>query len=81
MPSFSPYAIINKVESTSEIKGHYIRFKRYSELKKSIIELINKSYDGEVHVLRSRRGKWGEWNEKWKLNHLGKPFIFEEGWS
>lgn len=81
MARFKPFAIINMSETNNEIKGHYFRFDTYKELKQSMIELINKSYDGEVHVLRSRRGEFGEWNEKWRLDHLGKPVIFSETWS
>lgn len=80
MPSFKPYAIINITETTSEIRGHYRQFKTYQELKKNLGDLLKESNDNEVHVLRSRRGQWGEWNEKWKLVN-NKPTKYWEGWS
>ena len=78
---FSPQTIINKRCNTGEVKGFYFIHDTYKEIKQSMIELIDSSYDGEVHVLRSRRGQWGEWNEKWALNHLGKPVIIDQFWS
>ena len=56
-------------------------FKTYRELKKKLPELIKENDDPEgLFVLRTRRGEWGEWFERWKLIN-GKPEIIREGWS
>lgn len=82
MSRWKPQTLINKRSpDTGEIKRFYQIFDTYKEIKQSMIELIDSSYDGEVHVLRSRRGEWGEWNEYWSLNHLGKPIITKQFWS
>jgi hypothetical protein len=53
----------------------------YRELKKNLPELIEQDNDPEgLFVLRSRRGEWGEWFERWKMIN-GKPQIIKEGWS
>jgi hypothetical protein len=57
-------------------------FKTYTELKKALKDYIlhNHIGDDRVFVIRSRRGEWGEWFEKWELVN-GKPKITKQGWS
>ena len=59
------------------------QYSTYSELKKDLPEICKKNidYDG-VHVVRSRRGHWGEWNERWIIDEtFDKPTITTEAWS
>jgi hypothetical protein len=39
----------------------------YRELKKKLPELAAQSIDGIVTVVRTRRGEWGQWFEKYEL--------------
>lgn len=52
----------------------------YQELKKELKNILDNNIDSEgVTVVRSRRGQWGEWFEKWKnINDI--PTIVKEGW-
>ena len=59
------------------------QFNTYTELKKALKDYILHNHIGDdddyVHVIRSRRGEWGEYYEKWeKIN--GKPKITKQGW-
>ena len=57
-------------------------FKTYAELKKALKDYILDNHIGStrVFVVRSRRGHWGEWFERWeKIN--GKPKITQQGWQ
>ncbi len=51
----------------------------YEELKKDLKKRINESPDGVVDVIRTRRGEWGQWFEKWELIN-NKPRLIEETW-
>jgi hypothetical protein len=66
------------------VKTPYIteKFKTYAELKKALAIRILREHIGDmdVFVTRSRRGKWGEWGEKWQLIN-GKPTIIKKGWQ
>lgn len=60
------------------------KFNTYTELKKALKDYILDNHIGEdddyVIVIRSRRGYWGEYYEKWeKIN--GKPKITKQGWQ
>lgn len=56
-------------------------FDTYRELKKKLPELIKQDDDPEgLFVIRSKRGEWGEWFERWKMID-GKPQIVKQGWS
>ena len=56
-------------------------YKSYRELKKDLKNILEVNIDDEgVFVVRSRRGEWGEWFERWKLIG-GKPTIVKQGWS
>lgn len=58
------------------------QYNTYRELKKELKEICEKNIDADgVHVVRSKRGEWGEWNEYWKLDYKGKPMVTEVGWS
>jgi len=62
-------------------RGITKHFKTYSELLKNIKGFCEENIDEDgVFVVRSRRGQWGEWCERWKLVN-GKPTIVKEGWS
>tara|TARA_R110000851_G_scaffold28466_2_gene79322 strand:- start:6506 stop:6778 length:273 start_codon:yes stop_codon:yes gene_type:complete len=75
---------LNEYYKSSKPKSMYItkHFSTYSELKKSLPEICECNIDVDgVHVVRSRRGQWGEYNERWKLDISGKPIIINETWS
>ena len=58
-------------------KTEYKYYKTYRLLKKDLNKFV-KEYD-EVFVVRSRRGEWGEWFERFVLEN-NKLKIIEEGW-
>lgn len=75
-PDFDPCANWSKLN-----KENWVEYDTYRELKRDLPELIKKSDDPEgLFVLRSKRGEWGEWFERWKMID-GKPTIVKEGWS
>lgn len=53
----------------------------YAELKRELPEICESNIDDDgVFVVRSRRGQWGEWFERWNI--IGnKPKIVKQGWS
>jgi hypothetical protein len=57
-------------------------FKTYAELKKALRDYILDNHIGSdrVFVVRSKRGEWGEYYEKWELVN-GKPKITKQGWQ
>lgn len=55
------------------------RYKTYKELKRDIKSALENSIDNEVEVIRSRRGEWGEWFERWSIVE-GKPKIIKQTW-
>ena len=58
------------------------QYSTYKDLKKDLKEICEKNIDADgVHVVRSRRGQWGEWNERWELDNNGNPTIVTETWS
>ncbi len=80
MANFKPFAsyTISQYRANREnLKSNYLTryFKTYRELVKAIPEMTGDSYDDEINVTRSRRGKWGEWFETWK-----NGVKIEEGW-
>jgi hypothetical protein len=61
-------------------KTKHVTYNTYAELKKDLPNLIKLDDDPEgLFVLRSRRGEWGEWFERWKMVD-GKPKIIKQGW-
>lgn len=58
----------------SELK----EFPTYQKLKTELKKIMRKTGEN-ITVFRSRRGRWGEWYEKWALIN-DKPKIVEEGW-
>ena len=80
-----PQTITNKLVR-DEVRGRQVFkpvrefFKSYRELKRNITRLLEESHDDEVHVARSRRGQWGEWNETWVPGAKG-PRLLREGWA
>ena len=66
---------------STQPRKYWHEFKTYRELLKKLPELIKQDDDSEgLFVLRTRRGEWGEWFERWKLVE-GKPAIIKQGWS
>lgn len=59
----------------------YEFFKTYRELVKTLPTLFTKYGVKTLYVLRSRRGCWGEWFERWEMDYRCKPFIVKKGWS
>lgn len=57
-------------------------FDTYAELKKALKNYILHNHIGDtpVTVTRSKRGKFGEWFEKWELVD-GVPTITKKGWN
>ena len=75
-PDFDPSATWSKLN-----KINWVAYDTYRELKKDLPELIKKDNDPDgLFVLRSKRGAWGEYFERWKMIN-GKPTIVKEGWS
>lgn len=56
-----------------------IQYPTYRELKQNIKRHLIENTEPTISVSRSRRGKWGEWFEKWKMVN-GKPKIVDQGW-
>tara|TARA_R110000796_G_scaffold57253_2_gene132165 strand:+ start:1001 stop:1285 length:285 start_codon:yes stop_codon:yes gene_type:complete len=58
------------------------QYPTYAALKKDLKEICESNIDDDgAHVVRSRRGHWGEWNETWKLDNNRNPTIVSETWS
>jgi hypothetical protein len=55
------------------------RFPTYNEVKKNLVALLKESPEEIITLVRSRRGEWGEWFEKWGLLN-GRPVKLKEGW-
>jgi len=65
-------------------KPKYIvkEYSTYAELKKDLPEICKSNIDLDgVHVVRSKRGQWGEWNENWEVDNNNELTIIKEGWS
>jgi predicted NodU family carbamoyl transferase len=90
MANFKPQVTFVTEESYRDYRNHRInspyvtkRFNTFAELKKEIPGILKEHLeyaDEPIHVLRSRRGEWGEWNEKWSLVN-GKPIVVSSTWS
>jgi hypothetical protein len=87
MSNFKPQVTYTTKDSLREYhnnqrKSMYIveQFKTYRELKKALTEILEKSNDVYVSVVRSRRSEWGEWFECWGYNSERKPIITKKGW-
>lgn len=59
---------------------HY-EYSNYKILRRDLVNRLVASQEGELTVLRSRRGQVGEWFEKWRLNSKCKAELVEEGWQ
>lgn len=59
----------------------YLYYKTYRELKKDILNVMLKYGVKSAFVIRSKRGQWGEWCERWEVDYRQKPYIVKEGWS
>ena len=88
MSRFKPQVQVVTRESLREHRDSYHKkpmqevhsFNTYTELKKKIKDFCERCIEEEgVFVVRSRRGQWGEWFERWQLVN-GKPTIIKEGW-
>ena len=77
-----PYiTYIPKVSSyhwNNKITGKYVQ--TYAKFLKEVKVLLEDSFNNEVHIVRERRGEWGEWFEYWSLIN-GKPKITKQGWN
>ena len=62
-------------------KTKYLFYKTYRELVKNLSKVFNEYGVKSIFVVRSRRGEWGEWTERWEMDHRAKPFIVKSGWS
>jgi hypothetical protein len=90
MAQFRPQAISMTRESIRDyeverygVKSEFKteRFKTYAELKKALPRILSEHIgDTPVTTIRSRRGHWGEWFEKWIILD-GKPTIIKKGWQ
>jgi hypothetical protein len=90
MANFKPQAIsmtwaskrdyeLEKYGVKSEFKTEI--FKTYAELKKALPRILSEHIgDTPVTILRSRRGHWGVWCEKWELVN-GVPTITRKFWD
>ena len=59
----------------------HVFYKTYRELVKNLPKLFTEYGVKSLLVVRSRRGQWGEWCERWEMDHRAKPFIVKSGWS
>ena len=62
-------------------KEKVVFFKTYRELKKALVTLFNEYGVSSLFIVRSRRGQWGEWCERWEMDYRKEPHIVKEGWS
>jgi len=69
-PSKKPFFYLN---------DEFMEFDNYPSLKRHLKEAIYQSFEKEITVIRTRRGEWGEWFEKWHIVN-DKPKIYKEGW-
>ena len=91
MSNFKPQVTYMTEESVRDWRNDYsgrtrkyiiVRYITYRELLKNIKQhCIDNIDDDGVFVVRSKRGEWGEWYERWKLDFLNKPVIVKQGWS
>ena len=86
MANFKPSIRFTTMESERDYKNGlrkypYIEnfYNTHKELKREIKKCLEESKDDLVEVLRSRRGEWGEWFERWSLVN-GKPKIIKQTW-
>ena len=84
MAQFRPQLHIMDYKGKTEIRT----YETYVKLKKAIPKLIWKDSDADgMFVVRSRRGQWGEWFERWKSDGfntrtgLDRVKIVKQGWS
>ena len=87
MANFKPQVTYTTLDSIRDYRNNQRKsmcivevFKTYRELKKALPEILKKSNDVHVSVVRSRRNQWGEWFEHWQLNN-NKPVIIKQGWN
>ena len=62
-------------------KTKYVFYKTYRELVKDLSNLFIEHGVKSLFVVRSRRGEWGEWFERWEMDYRAKPSIVKSGWS
>ena len=86
MSNFKPFLRWTSEESYRDHKNGFRkypfmenRYNTYKELKRNIKSALEDSIDNEVEVIRSRRGEWGEWFERWSIVQ-GKPKIIKQTW-
>jgi hypothetical protein len=66
---------------SKQSKTKSVEYPTYAELKKDLPKLIKNCDDPEgLLVIRSKRGEWGEWTERWKMVD-GKPKIIRQLWN
>ena len=59
----------------------YEFYKTYRLLVKDIPRVMCEYGVKSIFVVRSRRGQWGEWFERWEMDYRCKPFIVKKGSS
>jgi hypothetical protein len=91
MSNFKPQVTFMTKESLRDWRNDYsykpkskyitVCYKTYRELLKNIKQhCIDNIDDDGVFVVRSKRGEWGEWFERWSWNGTG-AYITKQGWS
>ena len=75
--TYTPNRISDHFRDFKEI-GKYIQ--TYVKFLKEVKALLEDSFNNEVHIVRERRGEWGEWFEYWSLIN-GTPKITKQGWN
>jgi hypothetical protein len=56
-------------------------YKTYAALRKEMRAMMNDSEDNIVEVIRTRRGEWGQWFERWSVNQrTNKLEKIEDTW-
>lgn len=75
--------ITPQIHISTGITGEKVEFYKtyHKHLLKDLPNVFNKYGVKTVLVIRSRRGEWGEWCERWEMDYRQVPFITKKGWS
>lgn len=74
--------ITPQIHIDTGFKTEYKFYKTYhKDLVKDIANVMTEFGVKTVTVIRSKRGEWGEWFERWDMDYRCKPEITKQGWS
>ena len=56
-------------------------FDTYTKLRGAMRTMMSDSLDNTIDVIRTRRGEWGEWFERWSINEDNNKLVkIKETW-